>query len=248
MKGNNIKIPKPSGTLLEENVLFEDNHILIINKLPSQIVQGDKTGDTPLADLVKDYIKVKYGKPGEVFLGVVHRLDRPVSGAVLFARTSKSLTRLNALIKNREVKKTYWAVVKNKPPKENDILVSFLRRDEGKNKSFITGENTKNAQRAALSYQVIAKSDNYYLLQIDLQTGRHHQIRAQLASIGCPIKGDLKYGYPRSNADGSIHLHARKLSLIHPVTLDPLSIVAGTPNDPIWNYFNQVSVDFEKSI
>jgi 23S rRNA pseudouridine1911/1915/1917 synthase len=231
-----------SGKLLEENILFEDNHIIIINKLPSQIVQGDKTGDVPLADIVKEYIKVKYKKAGEVFLGVVHRLDRPVSGAVIFARTSKSLTRLNTLIKNREIKKTYWAVVKNKPPKESDTLVNYLRRDEVRNKSFITGEKTKSAQQASLSYTMIACSDNYYLLQVDLQTGRHHQIRAQLAGIGCPIKGDLKYGYPRSNSDGSIHLHARSLNFIHPVTLVPVFVVARPPRDAVWDFFDQNNI------
>lgn len=237
MRGNSINSSGPIRKLLTENILFEDNHIIIINKQPSQIVQGDKTGDTPLADLVKDYIKTKYNKSGEVFLGVVHRLDRPVSGAVIFARTSKSLSRLNELIKNREIKKTYWAVVKNKPTEEIGTLVNFLRRDEGRNKSFITGEKTKNAQMASLSYKLIGRSDNYYLLEVDLQTGRHHQIRAQLAGIGCPIKGDLKYGYPRSNSDGSIHLHARKLSFIHPVNLNTVNIVAQTPEDPVWDFF-----------
>jgi 23S rRNA pseudouridine1911/1915/1917 synthase len=240
MKGNNINTSEMSGKLLPENILFEDNHIIIINKLPSQIVQGDKTGDKPLSELVKEYLKVKYDKPGEVFLGVVHRLDRPVSGAVIFARTSKSLTRLNALIKNREIKKTYWAVVKNRPPKVSDTLVNFLRRDEARNKSYIAGENSRNAQQASLSYTLLGSSDNYYLLQVDLHTGRHHQIRAQLAAIGCPIKGDLKYGYPRSNPDGSIHLHARMLNLIHPVTLLPLCLRAGTPKDPVWAYFEQI--------
>lgn len=238
MKGSNIKLQDSSAILLEENILFEDNHIIIVNKLPSQIVQGDKTGDTTLADLVKDYIKIKHNKSGEVFLGVVHRLDRPVSGAVIFARTSKSLTRLNALIKNREVKKTYWAVVKNKPPQDTDTLVNYLRRDEAKNKSFITGESNNNAQKAILTYTLLACSDSYYLLEIDLETGRHHQIRTQLAGIGCPIKGDLKYGFSRSNTGGSIHLHARKLNFIHPVTLQPVSIIADTPDDPVWNYFN----------
>jgi 23S rRNA pseudouridine1911/1915/1917 synthase len=240
MTGNNINIQTSTGKLLVENILFEDNHIIVVNKLPSQIVQGDKTGDTPLSDFVRAYIKVKYHKAGEVFLGVVHRLDRPVSGAVIFARTSKSLTRLNELIKTREIRKTYWAVVKNRPPQESGTLINFLRRDEARNKSFIATEKTRNAQMASLSYTVIAGSDNYFLLQIDLQTGRHHQIRAQLAGIGCPIKGDLKYGYPRSNADASIHLHARKLDFIHPVTLNPVSIVAGTPNDPIWNFFDGI--------
>jgi 23S rRNA pseudouridine1911/1915/1917 synthase len=244
MKGNSINTQSSIPALLEKNILFEDNHIIVINKLPSQIVQGDKTGDRPLSDLVKDYIKVKYNKTGEVFLGVVHRLDRPVSGAVIFARTSKSLTRLNALIKNREIKKKYWAVVKNRPPVESDTLINFLRRDEGKNKSFVTGEKTKNAQQASLTYKLIGSSDNYYLLEIDLQTGRHHQIRAQLAAIGCPIKGDLKYGYPRSNTDGSIHLHARKLSFIHPVALNPVKIIAPVPKDPVWSYFEQNSSNF----
>ncbi len=239
MKGNNIN-SQSSRKLLEENILYEDNHVIIINKLPSQIIQGDKTGDITLADLVKEYLRIKYKKPGEVFLGVVHRLDRPVSGAVIFARTSKSLTRLNALIKNREMKKTYWAVVKNKPPMESDTLVNYLRRDESRNKSFITTEKSRNAQLASLTYKLVAGSDNYYLLQIDLHTGRHHQIRAQLAGIGCPIKGDLKYGYSRSNGDGSIHLHARKLNFIHPVTLIPVSVLADTPSDPVWNFFKQI--------
>jgi 23S rRNA pseudouridine1911/1915/1917 synthase len=240
MQGSNIKMQGFSGKLLEENILYEDNHIIIVNKLPSQIVQGDKTGDKPLSDLVKEYIKVKYKKSGEVFLGVVHRLDRPVSGAVIFARTSKSLTRLNNLIKNREIQKTYWAVVKNHPSREENTLVNYLRRDEAKNKSFIAAAETKSAQMASLSYKLIGASDNYYLLEIDLQTGRHHQIRAQLAGIGCPIKGDLKYGYPRSNSDGSIHLHARKLNFVHPVTLQPLEIIANTPNDAVWNCFGKV--------
>ena len=239
MQGNSTNSRQEAPGLLEENILFEDNHIIIINKLPSQIVQGDKTGDRPLSELVKDYIKVKYKKQGEVFLGVVHRLDRPVSGAVIFARTSKSLTRLNALIKNREITKTYWAVVKNRPPKESDTLVNYLRRDEAKNKSFVTAKNTGNAQLASLSYSLLASSDNYFLMEINLQTGRHHQIRAQLAAMGCPIKGDLKYGYSRSNPDASIHLHARKISFIHPVSLKLLSITAPVPQDPIWDFFNR---------
>lgn len=238
MQGNSTNTRQKAPGLLEENILFEDNHIIIINKLPSQIVQGDKTGDRPLSELVKDYIKVKYKKQGEVFLGVVHRLDRPVSGAVIFARTSKSLTRLNALIKNREVTKTYWAVVKNRPPKESDTLVNYLRRDEAKNKSFVTAKNTGNAQLASLSYSLLACSDNYFLLEINLQTGRHHQIRTQLAAMGCPIKGDLKYGYSRSNPDASIHLHAREISFIHPVSHKLLSITAPVPKDPIWDFFN----------
>lgn len=238
MTGNSIKSLAITARLMQDQILFEDNHIIIINKRPSQIVQGDKTGDIPLSELVKAYIKEKYEKAGEVFLGVVHRLDRPVSGAVIFARTSKSLTRLNAMIKQREIKKTYWAVVRNKPPELTATLTHYLRRDEARNKSFIASPNSKNAQQASLTYTLIGSSDNYYLLEVDLQTGRHHQIRTQLSAIGCPIKGDLKYGFPRSNADGSIHLHAKKIAFIHPVTRIPLEIEANTPNDPVWNIFN----------
>lgn len=240
MKRNSIKpLPVPDR-LSAENILLEDNHIIVINKLPSQIVQGDKTGDKPLADLVKDYLKIKYNKSGEVFLGVVHRLDRPVSGCVIFARTSKALTRLNNLIKDRAIKKTYWAVVKNRPPKDTDTLNNYLLRDELKNKSFVVRETTRNAQLATLTYTLVASSDNYYLLEIDLQTGRHHQIRVQLAAIGCPIKGDLKYGYPRSNPNGSIHLHARSLNFVHPVSHAPVFLLADPPRDPVWDFFNQI--------
>jgi len=239
MKGNNIKTSSKLDFLEPGQILFEDNHIIIINKLPSQIVQGDKTGDRTLADLVKDYIKVRYKKPGEVFLGVVHRLDRPVSGCVIFARTSKALTRLNQLIKDRGVQKTYWAVVKNHPLNESASLTDYLLRDEAKNKSFVVKEGTKNSQLAKLSYSLKAASDNYFLLVVDLETGRHHQIRAQLANMGCPIKGDLKYGYARSNADGSIHLHARKLQFVHPVTQNEILITAPPPKDPVWDYFQQ---------
>jgi len=238
MTGNSTKSSSGSKPPDLGNILFEDNHIIIVNKLPSQIVQGDKTGDEPLSEKVKAYIKSKYNKPGEVFLGVVHRLDRPVSGAVIFARTSKSLTRLNALLKNHEIKKTYWAVVKNQPPSSHDTLTNYLSRDEIKNKSFIVKENSKKSQLAILTYILRAKSDNYFLLEIGLQTGRHHQIRAQLAGMGCPIKGDLKYGYPRSNDDGSIHLHARKLEFIHPVTNQSVIVLADPPFDPVWSYFS----------
>jgi len=237
MKGSNTEPGPVIGRFSADQILFEDNHIIVINKLPSQIVQGDKTGDRPLSEFVKDYIKQKYQKSGEVFLGVVHRLDRPVSGAVIFARTSKALTRLNNMIKERKISKTYWAVVKNKPPAESDTLTNYLQRDETRNKSFVVAENTKNAQQASLTYALMGKSDNYYLLEIDLHTGRHHQIRAQLAGMGCPIKGDLKYGYPRSNPDGSIHLHARELGFIHPVTQLPVTIVADPPREVVWNHF-----------
>ncbi|MBK7029942.1 MAG: RNA pseudouridine synthase [Bacteroidales bacterium] len=222
---------------LESQVLFEDNHLLVVNKKPSQIVQGDKSGDKPLVDLLKIYIKHKYAKPGEVFLGVVHRLDRPVSGVTIFARTSKSLSRLNEMLKSREIQKTYWAVVKNEPPHIEDRLIHYLLRNESKNKSFVVKPGNSKAQRAELTYKLIGKSDQYYLLEIDLMTGRHHQIRTQLAEIGCPIKGDLKYGFPRSNQDASIHLHARKIEFIHPVKKEPVICIAKPPSDPVWNYF-----------
>jgi 23S rRNA pseudouridine1911/1915/1917 synthase len=222
---------------VSQQVLFEDNHIIIVNKLPSQIIQGDKTGDIPLSDLLKDYIKIKYSKPGEVFLGVVHRLDRPVSGVTIFARTSKALSRLNEMLKNHQINKTYWAVVKNQPPEAEGRLINFLSRDESRNKSFVVSENTKNAQRAELTYRLLNKSHSYFLLEVDLLTGRHHQIRTQLSAIGCPIKGDLKYGFSRSNPDGSIHLHARKISFLHPVKKELISITADPPTDPVWNFF-----------
>ncbi|MCU0351976.1 MAG: RNA pseudouridine synthase, partial [Flavobacterium sp.] len=197
-------------------VLFEDNHIIVINKRVGDIVQGDKTGDEPLSDVVKSYLKEKYNKPGEVFLGVVHRLDRPTTGIVVFAKTSKALTRLNETFKNRETQKTYWAVVKNQPPKETDTLIHFLKRNPKNNTSKAHTKEVPDSKKASLTYKIIKKLDNYFVLEIDLHTGRHHQIRAQLQAIGCPIKGDLKYGFDRSNPDGGIHLHARKLVLTHP--------------------------------
>jgi len=201
----------------DQRILLEDNHLLIVNKLPSEIVQGDKTGDEPLSETLKQFLKVKYNKPGNVFVGVVHRLDRPVSGAVVFAKTSKALTRLNNMVKERTIKKTYWAVVKEPPPDESGTLKHFLVRNPKKNKSFAYKKPVENSKEALLSYKMIAASKDYYLLEIDLHTGRHHQIRAQLSAIGCPIKGDLKYGFARSNPDGSISLHARRLEFIHPV-------------------------------
>lgn len=215
-------------------VLHEDNHIIVINKRVGDIVQGDKTGDKPLSDVVKEYIKEKYNKPGEVFLGVVHRLDRPTTGIVVFARTSKALSRLNELFKNRETQKTYWAVVKNKPAEASAKLVHYLKRNEKNNTSKAHIKEVPDSKMASLDYQIIRELNNYYALEINLHTGRHHQIRAQLAAIGSPIKGDLKYGADRSNLDGGIHLHARKLILIHPVTKEPLEIIAPVPNDPIW--------------
>lgn len=219
------------------NILFEDNHVIVINKQPSQIVQGDKTGDITLADMVKEYIKVKYNKPAEVFLGVVHRLDRPVSGAVIFARTSKALTRLNEQLKNREITKTYWAIVKNQPPFESQLLTDNITRNEAQNKSYIVATASIKTQEAQLKYTLIKSSKTFYLLEIDLLTGRHHQIRAQLSHMGCPIKGDLKYGYDRSNPDGSICLHARKISFVHPVSKESIRIQAPLPIDPTWVFF-----------
>lgn len=216
-------------------VLHEDNHIIVVNKRVGDIVQGDKTGDKPLSDVVKEYIKDKYNKPGDVFLGVVHRLDRPTTGIVVFARTSKALTRLNDLFKNRETEKTYWAVVKNKPPKHEDNLVHFLKRNEKNNTSKAHLKEIPESKKASLDYKIIAELKNYFALEINLHTGRHHQIRSQLSAIGCPIKGDLKYGFDRSNPDGGIHLHARKLKLIHPVSKETLEIIAPTPDDAIWN-------------
>ncbi|RKS50666.1 23S rRNA pseudouridine1911/1915/1917 synthase [Gillisia mitskevichiae] len=219
-------------------VLYEDNHLIVINKRPGDIVQGDKTGDTPLSEVVKEYIKVKYDKPGKVYLGVVHRLDRPTSGLVIFARTSKALPRLNQLFKDREAKKTYWAIVKNMPPKEEDTLIHYLKRNPKQNKSYAHIKEVPESKKAILDYKIIQKLDNYFLLEIALHTGRHHQIRSQLSAIGCPIKGDLKYGFDRSNKDASISLHARKLSFSHPVKDLELNLVAPVPNDPIWNAVN----------
>ena len=216
-------------------VLFEDNHLLIVNKKSGDIVQGDKTGDKPLSDVVKEYIKEKYNKPGEVFLGVVHRLDRPTSGVIIFARTSKALERLNKMLRERTISKTYWAVVKNTPLKEKDSLIHFLKKNPKNNKSTVFTKETDASKKAILHYSVIEKLDNYSLLEIDLETGRHHQIRAQLAYIGSPIKGDLKYGASRSNKDGSIHLHARKISFTHPVSKENILFLAPIPNETIWN-------------
>ena len=219
-------------------VLFEDNHIIIINKRSGDITQGDKTGDTPLSDVVKEYIKEKYNKPGAVFLGVVHRLDRPTSGVIIFAKTSKALERLNKMLRDKTIKKTYWAVVKNHPKKEKNTLINFLKKNPKNNKSSVFSREIIDSKKAVLHYQVIKKLDNYTLLEIDLETGRHHQIRAQLAAIGFPVKGDLKYGFSRSNKDGSIHLHARKIEFIHPVSKEKIIVTAPTPNEVIWRACN----------
>jgi len=220
-------------------VLHEDNHIIIINKRAGDIVQGDKTGDKPLSDVVKEYIKEKYDKPGNVFLGTVHRLDRPTSGIVIFARTSKALERLNKMLREKQIKKTYWAVVKGHLTKEQQTLTNFLKKNPKNNKSKAFDTEIDGSKKAILHYQVVKKLDRYSLLEIDLETGRHHQIRCQLANIGFPIKGDLKYGFPRSNKNASIHLHARKISFLHPVQKEEITITAPTPsNDPIWQACN----------
>ena len=215
-------------------VIYEDNHLLAVNKTCREIVQGDKTGDQPLSEMLKAWLKKKYAKPGNVFIGVAHRLDRPVSGVVLFAKTSKALARLNTMFRDGKVKKTYWAIVKNRPPKDEDEVVNWLVRNENQNKSFAFDNERPGAKKAILHYRLAAASDRYFLLEIDLKTGRHHQIRCQLAHLGCPIRGDLKYGYPRSNRDGGISLHARSASFVHPVSQLPVQIVAPVPDDPLW--------------
>ncbi|OEK08308.1 RNA pseudouridine synthase [Flavivirga aquatica] len=216
-------------------VLFEDNHIIVVNKRAGDIVQGDKTGDKPLSDVVKEYIKNKYNKPGNVYLGTVHRLDRPTTGLVIFAKTSKVLPRLNKLFLSKEIKKTYWALVKNAPTKKEDTLINWLKKNPKNNKSSAYSKEIKDSKKAILHYKLIKTLDNYYLLEINLETGRHHQIRSQLSNIGSPIKGDLKYGFDRSNKDSSISLHARYISFIHPVKKEPINIEAPLPNDTIWN-------------
>lgn len=219
-------------------VLFEDNHLIIVNKRAGDITQGDKTGDMPLSDVVKLYLKIKYKKEGNVFLGVVHRLDRPTSGIIIFAKTSKALERLNKMLREKKIQKTYWAVVKKNPKKEKDTLINFLKKNPKNNKSAVYNHEIKGSKRAVLHYEVRKKLDNYTLLEVCLETGRHHQIRAQLAAIGLPIKGDLKYGFSRSNKDASIHLHAYKIAFIHPVSKENILLTAPTPNEVIWNACN----------
>ncbi|WP_248723061.1 RluA family pseudouridine synthase [Seonamhaeicola sp. ML3] len=227
-----------SKTLSNKNnliVLYEDNHVIIVNKRAGDIVQGDKTGDKPLSDVVKEYIKEKYNKPGNVFLGTVHRLDRPTTGIIIFARTSKALPRLNKLFSEKKAQKTYWAVVNNKPPKSEDTLIHWLKKNPKNNKSYAHTKEVRDSKKAVLHYRVLKTLDNYVLLEINLETGRHHQIRSQLSSIGCIIKGDLKYGANRSNKDASIHLHARQIQFTHPVSKEDLNIIAPLPDDPVWN-------------
>lgn len=219
------------------NVLYEDNHIIIINKAAGEIVQGDKTGDKSLCDTMKQYIKEKYAKPGNVFIGLPHRLDRPVSGVVVFAKTSKALERLNGMFRDGNVKKIYWAITKGKPMKAEGEISSWILRNEKMNKSFSYPKEVKGSKHALLSYTLKAASQNYNLIEVELKTGRHHQIRCQLASIGCPIKGDLKYGAQRSNPDGSISLHARYIEFIHPVSKQLIQVTAPVPADRLWQSF-----------
>ena len=220
---------------MQEQIVFEDNHLLVINKLPGQLVQGDKTGDLSLLDLIKNFIKIRDNKPGNVFLGLVHRIDRPTSGLVIYAKTSKALSRLTQMVKNREMKKTYWAIVPKVEIPKQQRLVHYLQKNEKNNKSTVFQKVTEGAKEAILNYEIIKVLDNFQLLEVDLETGRHHQIRAQLSKIGVPIKGDLKYGAARSNPDGGIHLHARKLQFVHPVSLEQLTLTAPVPkNDAIW--------------
>lgn len=220
-------------------VLLEDNHLIVINKKASQIVQGDKSGDVPLSEHLKNYLKVKYNKPGKVFLGVVHRLDRPVSGVVVFARTDKALSRMNEIFRSRDVQKVYWAIVEHRPAQNEGKLINWLNKNEKQNKSYVVKEGSAGALRAELDYKLLASSDKYHLLEVQLHTGRHHQIRCQLAHMGCIIKGDLKYGAKRSNPDASISLHARGISFTHPVKGELVEIVAPVPDDNLWQYFQQ---------
>ena len=219
-------------------VLYEDNHIIIVNKRAGDIVQGDKTGDQPLSDVVKEFIKDKYNKPGNVYLGVTHRLDRPTTGIVVFAKTSKVLPRLNKMFSDKKINKTYWAIVKEKPENEKDTLTHWLKKNPKNNKSTAYTHEIKDGKKAILHYKIIKQLNNYFLLEVNLETGRHHQIRCQLASIGSPIKGDLKYGFDRSNKDASIHLHSKKIEFIHPVSKEQISVEAPTPQDPIWDACN----------
>lgn len=228
-------MPKILSTKDNLQVIYEDNHLIIVNKRVGDIVQGDKTGDEPLSEVVKSYLKEKYNKPGNVYLGVVHRLDRPTTGIVMFSKTSKALPRLNKLFSDKEAKKTYWALVKNKPVKTEDTLINWLKKNPKNNKSTAHHKEIAEGKKAILHYKILKQLEHYYLLEIELETGRHHQIRSQLSTIGSPIKGDLKYGFDRSNPDGGIHLHARELKFIHPVSNEIIAVTAPLPDDPLWN-------------
>lgn len=226
---------------MHDRILYEDNHYIAIDKKCGDIVQVDKTGDTSLVDAVKAFIKMRDQKPGNVFLEAVHRIDRPVSGAVLMAKTSKGLARINNLFQEGKIEKKYWAIVKNQPPKETDLLEQYLVRDSQKNKSYVYDREVKGSKVAKLRYTLLGKTTNYCMLEIELITGRHHQIRSQLAKMGCPIKGDLKYGFQRSDPDGGIHLHSRSISFIHPITNERVTIVSNPPSDTLWNEFLQIA-------
>ncbi len=218
-------------------ILFEDNHLIAVNKRVSDIVQGDKTGDDSLDKILKEFIRQRDQKPGNVYLGVPHRLDRPVSGVIVYAKTSKALSRMNEIFREKDARKIYWAIVKQKPAKEQDELVHFIKKNEKQNKSYLFDKELPGSKRASLSYRTLGRSDNYFLLEVDLHTGRHHQIRVQLASIGCPVKGDLKYGFPRSNRNGGISLHAREISFLHPVKKEKITILAPPPEDDLYRFF-----------
>ncbi len=224
---------------MKDRILYEDNHLIVVNKLSSEIVQGDKTGDEPLSERVKQYLKEKYNKKGNVYLGIVHRIDRPTSGVVIFAKTDKALSRMNRMIAGGEIRKIYWAVVDKLPPAEEGTLTHYIVRNRKQNKSYASVEKKKDGKIAKMSYRVAGATDRYYLLEIEIQTGRHHQIRAQLSAAGCRIKGDMKYGFPRSNRGGGIHLHARKVVFLHPVKKEEIEITAPVPDDPLWNIFEE---------
>ena len=225
--------------MIADRILYEDNHVIVVNKMPSELTQGDKTGDATLPDLIKTYLKEKYQKPGNVFLGVVYRLDLPTSGSLVFARTSKALERLNAQFRDKETNKVYWAIVSQKPNKDKGELIHYLKKNESQNKSYVVAEGTQGSKKAILHFQHIGSSERYHLLEIKLETGRHHQIRCQLANMGCVIKGDLKYGDKRSNPDASICLHARTLSFEHPTTKERIAVTAPLPKLGIWNAFDK---------
>jgi len=223
-------------------ILYEDNHLIAVNKKPSELSQSDKTGDSALDSKVKKYLAEKYNKTGDVFLGVIHRLDRPVGGVLLFARTSKALERMNEIFRTREVMKTYLAVIKERPPDDEAVLTHFLKKNEKQNKTYVFDNEVRDSKTASLSYRLAGRSESFFLLEIELHSGRHHQIRAQLAKIGCPVKGDLKYGYPRANKDGSISLFARRLEFIHPVKKEKVTIVADFPQEDVWYLFRDAIV------
>jgi 23S rRNA pseudouridine1911/1915/1917 synthase len=223
--------------MIVNRILFEDNHLIAINKKSSEIVQGDRTGDSTMPDAIKAYLKDKYNKPGNVFCGVIHRLDRPTSGLILFARTSKGLERMNKQFRDQQTSKTYWTILENKPPNAKGTLINYLKKNEKQNKSYVTSKETKGSKEAILNYRLISSSERYHLVEVELETGRHHQIRAQFSKIGCCIKGDLKYGAKRSNRDGSICLHSRQLKFNHPTTKEEICLVAPIPQNTFWDLF-----------